>query len=173
MDQSNAAETGQPQRPRWAPYLIGALAGALVTVAVVVVFEVASGDDDHEDSPVTTITATAPTSTSPAVTSPRPVPTTGVPPSTVALPPAIVSFGVETTNCPPGAASTAVVVTYQTQNATSVGFSIDGGASEPGADTSGSQRVGPISCDAQPHVITMTAENGQLRATRQATVSVS
>jgi hypothetical protein len=147
---------------------VGALAGALVTVAVVVVLEVASDDDNHRDSSTTTTTGTAPGSTTPS-----PPPTTGGPPGTVPSPPAIVGFGVETRNCPPGAPSTAVVVTYQTQNATRVGFSIDGGPSQPGTDTSGSQSVGPIPCDALPHVITMTAENGQLRATRQATVSVS
>jgi hypothetical protein len=168
MDPANAADTSQPQRPRWVPYLVGALAGALVTIAAVVVFEVAGGDDDRRDPSATTNTRTAQGSTTPSPTS-----TTGGPPGTVPSPPAIVSFGVETTNCPPGAPSTAVVVTYQTQNTTRVGFSIDGGPPQPGADTSGSQDVGPIPCDAQPHVITMTAENGQLQATRQATVSVS
>lgn len=172
MDPADAAETRQTQRPRWVPYLMwalaGALAGALVTIAAVVVLDGGGADDGRGESTATTIAGTAPRP--PPTTAP---PTTGGPPSTLPSPPAIVSFGVETRNCPPGAPSTAVVVRYQTQNATHVGFSIDGGPSQPGADTSGSEDVGPISCDAQPHVITMTAENGQLRATRQATVSVS
>src|SRR5262249_3618635 len=95
------------------------------------------------------------------------------PPITNANPPAIVSFGVESKNCPAGATSTSVRITYGTTDTNAVSFAVDGGAPVRADETSGARDVGPIPCDGRPHVVTLIAESNGLRATRDATVSVS
>src|SRR5262245_796019 len=169
MDATNSVETAPRKRASWPPYVVGAAAGALVTVAVVALFG-GFDSDDGQSTGASTTTANVATTSRVTTTS---GPTTSVAPSTIGKAPSIVSFGVASSNCPAGAASTTVRITYQTTDATMVSFTVDNGPPSPAPATSGSRDVGPIPCDAQPHVVTLIAEANGLRATRQATVSVS
>jgi hypothetical protein len=145
--------------------VIGALIGALVTVAIVALLGGFDTDDDGTRAANTTAPATRTTPSLPT--------TTATTPTTSGAPPQIVGFGVATTNCPSGATFTTVRISYETVDASTVSFTIDGGPPSRADDTSGSRDVGPIPCDAQPHVVTLIAEANGERATRDATVSVS
>jgi hypothetical protein len=166
MDVVNSGETRPRRRASWLRYVVGAVAGALLTLTAVALL---GGNDSDTEPPATSATTRAPSTTATSTTAPPS--TTGSGAGGEAL--AIVSFGVSSTNCPPGAQSTTVVITYQTTGATSVDFTVDNGAPSPAPDTSGSRDVGPIPCDARPHVVTLIAQGNGQRATRKATVSVS
>ena len=169
MDPANSGETAPPDEASWPRYvaagLVGALVGALATIAIVALF--GGFDSDHDASTVSNTTTPA--------TRPAPASSTSTtgPPGTGGPPPEIVGFGVTSTNCPAGATSTTVRITYQTVDASTVSFTVDDGEPSRVDDTSGSRDVGPIPCDGQRHVVTLIAESGGGRATRQATVSVS
>jgi hypothetical protein len=144
--------------------VVGAVVGALVTIGIVALL---GGFDSDDDGRQVANTTAPPTRQAPSL------PTTTASPGTRGAPPQIVGFGVATTNCPTGARSTTVRIDYETVDATTVSFTIDGGSPSRADDTSGSRDVGPIPCDAQPHVVTLIAEANGERATRDATVSVS
>jgi hypothetical protein len=165
-DPPNSGETTQPPRQvAWLPYVVGAVVGALVTIGIVALLGGFDSDDEGPRVANTTTPATRPTPTSPT--------TSATTPGTSGPPPEIVGFGVATTNCPAGASSTTVRITYQTVGASTVNFTVDGGPQSRADDTSGSRDIGPIPCDAQRHVVTLIAEGNGQRATRDATVSVS
>jgi hypothetical protein len=165
-DPTNSAETTPPRRVAWMPYVVGAVVGALVTVAIVALLGGFDSGDERS-------TAASTTTTTPATGPPSPLPTTTAPTTPGGAPPQIVGFGVSSSNCPAGATSTTVRITYQTIGASTVSFAVDGGSPSRADDTSGSRDVGPIPCDARPHVVTLIAEANGQRATRDATVSVS
>ncbi|HXY93421.1 MAG TPA: hypothetical protein VEP49_13155 [Acidimicrobiia bacterium] len=157
--------------------MLGAIAGAVAAAIVaLVIWAVAdNGGDSSATAPGSTSSTTSTTVTTSTTTS---APTTSAPTTTTSLapPPAqpvIDAFGVNVVNCPQGAASTSVTVTYTTRNAASVEFTIDDGAAQTASQVSGSAAVGPIPCDGNSHHVTMAAINDGLRATRDATVSVS
>jgi len=144
--------------------LVGALVGALATVAIVALLGGSDSDDDGTRVANTTTPHTQPSS-APTTSATRP--------TTSGAPPQIVGFGVATTNCPARASATTVRIDYETVDADTVSFTVDGGPPSRADDISGSRDVGPIPCDGQPHVVTLIAEANGQRATRDATVSVS
>jgi len=169
MDEND--ENGTKAR-RLSPFVLGAIAGAVAAAIVaLVIWAVAdNGGDSSATAPSSTSSTTSTTVTTSTTTS-APTTTTSLAPPPAQ--PVIDAFGVNVVNCPQGAASTSVTVTYTTRNAVSVEFTIDDGAAQTASQVSGSAAVGPIPCDGNSHHVTMAAINDGLRATRDATVSVS
>jgi hypothetical protein len=163
-----------PPRDR-RPFLLGAVVGAVVAavVATLLVLVLTDGDGDSgaSSSNTTSSTAAPPSTSSPAST-------TIIPPTTTTrranLPPPVINgFGVSLQNCPQGASSTTVNVSYSTRNAQEVQFAIDDEVVHSTTQLSGSEDVGPLPCDGEQHTLTIIAISDGLRATQESTLSVS
>jgi hypothetical protein len=76
-------------------------------------------------------------------------------------------------NCPEGAASTTVNVSYSTRYADEIQFAIDDDVVKSTKEVDGSADVGPLPCDGEQHTLTVIAISDGLRATREATLAVS
>jgi hypothetical protein len=153
------------------PFVLGAIAGAVIAalVTAVVVLLVTNGDNDSSSaSGTSTSSSTTTTSTAPPTTAPT---TTTRPPNLP--PPSLPSFGINLQNCPEGAESTTVEVTYAARNAERIQFAIDDEVVDTTTELEGSADVGPLPCDGEQHTLTVTAVSGGLRATREASLAVS
>ncbi len=175
MDEIGTNGTPAPAGGR-RPFVIGAIVGAVVAALVTagVVLALTGGDDDSSTSSAsntTTSTTGPPPSTSTSTSSTAPPTTTTRPPNLP--PPQINGFGVNLQNCPEGASSTTVNVTYSTRFADEIQFAIDDDVVQSTKEVDGSADVGPLPCDGEQHTLTMTAISGSLRATREASLAVS
>jgi hypothetical protein len=152
------------------PFVLGAIAGAVIAALVTagVVLLLTGGDDD--DSGTASGTSTSSSTTSSTTTTAPPTTTTR-PPNLP--PPSLPSFGINLQNCPEGAESTTVEVTYAARNAERIQFAIDDEVVDTTTELEGSADVGPLPCDGEQHTLTVTAVSGGLRATREASLAVS
>ena len=176
MDEIGTNGTPAPTGGGRRPFVIGAIVGAVVAALVTagVVLALSGGDDDSSTSSTsnsTTSTTDAPSTSSSTTSTTAPPTTTTRPPNLP--PPQINGFGVNLQNCPEGASSTTVNVTYSTRFADEIQFAIDDDVVKSTQDLDGSADVGPLPCDGEQHTLTMTAISGSLRATREASLAVS
>jgi hypothetical protein len=156
------------------PFIFGAIAGAVVAALVAVVLVLTLSDDDSSSSSSTSTSSSPsvpPTTLSPPPTSTAPPPTTTRPPNLP--PPAINGFGISLQNCPQGASSTTVNISYSARNAEEVQFAVDDDVVQSTTQLNGNEDVGPVPCDGENHTLTVIAISDGLRATRDATVAVS
>lgn len=171
MDEIGTNGTPAPAGGR-RPFVIGAIVGAVVAALVTagVVLALTDGDDDSSStSPSTTV---APPSSSSTPTSTTVPPTTTTRPPNLP-PPQINGFGLNLQNCPQGASSTTVDVSYSTRFADEIRFAIDDEVVQSTTELDGSAEVGPLPCDGEQHTLTVIAISDGLRATREATLAVS
>jgi hypothetical protein len=157
------------------PFIFGAIAGAVIAALVAVVLVLALSDDDSSSSSASSTSTSSSSSVPPTTTSPPPTstaaPTTTRPPNLP--PPSIPSWGVQVDNCPQGASSTTVHVSYSARNAEEIQFAIDDDVVQSSTDLEGSADVGPFPCDGEQHTLTGIAISDGLRGTRNATIAVS
>jgi hypothetical protein len=169
MDEMGTNSATSPPGGR-RPFVLGAIAGAviaaLVTVGVVLLL---TGDDDDDSGTASGTSTSSSTTSSTTTTAP---PTTSTRPPNLP-PPSIPSFGINLQNCPEGAESTTVEVTYSARNAERIQFAIDDEVVDTTTELEGSTDVGPLPCDGEQHTLTVTALSGGLRATREASLAVS
>jgi hypothetical protein len=180
MDEISTNGTPAPTGGGRRPFVIGAIVGAVVAALVTagVVLALTGGDDDSSTSSPSNTTSTTGTSTTGSPPSTSTSTSTTAPPTTTTRPPnlpppQINGFGVNLQNCPEGAASTTVNVSYSTRYADEIQFAIDDDVVKSTNDLDGSADVGPLPCDGEQHTLTMTAISGSLRATREASLAVS
>jgi hypothetical protein len=172
----NGSNGGSPANSARRPFVVGAIVGAVIAALVTAgVALLLTGDDDSGSASGTT---TSSSTTAPSSTSASSSTTTTTPPTTTTRdpnlpPPSIPSFGINLQNCPEGAESTTVEVTYSARNAERIQFSIDDEVVDTTTELEGSADVGPVPCDGEQHTLTVTAVSGGLRATREASVAVS
>jgi hypothetical protein len=76
-------------------------------------------------------------------------------------------------NCPEGASTTTVEVNYGARNADEIQFAIDDEVVQSTRQLEGSEDVGPMPCDGERHTLTVIANSGGVRATREASIAVS